>query len=298
VSDSGPAQRRIVVAADDFGLSPAVDRGILTAYHEGVVRSTALMVNFPEVRSSVEKLRMAPGLEVGIHLNLTCGTPVSDARGVRSLVDRLGSFHLLSRFLPRYGCGAVRLDEVRREWAAQIEHGLGLGCQFAWVTSHQHVHMLPRLSRIVAELARKYGIPAVRNTRYYLPAVPWSLAPKAFAISQLGRSTATSFRKRGVFCNDLTFEVRANGGVAAAAASLRRTIRSLPPGTYELVSHPGFVDDELRQRDPRNTTGRIRELEVLTAPEAASVLRSGAELSTYTSLTSLALGADAPSFAR
>ena len=71
---------RLVVNADDFGLSTGVNRGILEAHAAGVVSSVSVLVNTPGWTDALRRLRdlgPAPGLGVGLHLNLTMGRPVS-----------------------------------------------------------------------------------------------------------------------------------------------------------------------------------------------------------------------------
>ncbi len=84
--------RRLIVNADDFGLTTEVNKGIIEAYRNGIVTSTTIMVNMPGFADAVEKIRCTPGLAVGIHLNLTYGVPVLGADQVRSLVGPDGRF--------------------------------------------------------------------------------------------------------------------------------------------------------------------------------------------------------------
>src|SRR5271165_1927527 len=115
---------RLVVTADDFGLSPGVDRGILEAFRLGIVRSTALLVNFPDVSDSVARLSQEPDLEVGIHLNLTAGPPVLPPKLVPSLVGTDGTFHNFATFFARVALSRIDWGEVALEWQAQFERGI------------------------------------------------------------------------------------------------------------------------------------------------------------------------------
>src|SRR5438067_10426812 len=79
---------RLVINADDFGLSAGVNRGILEAHAAGTVSSTSLLVNAPGFADAVRGARSAPGLGVGLHLNLTAGSPVPSPGAVATLCDR------------------------------------------------------------------------------------------------------------------------------------------------------------------------------------------------------------------
>src|SRR5438552_10820876 len=87
--------RQLLVNADDFGLSPGVNRGILEAHHAGLVTSTSIMANLPAADDGAALVGTAPRLEVGVHLNLTAGAPLSPAVEIPSLVRENGSFCIL-----------------------------------------------------------------------------------------------------------------------------------------------------------------------------------------------------------
>ena len=87
---------RLVINADDFGLSAGVNRGILAAHAAGTVTSTSLLPNLPAFDDAVRSARATPTLGIGLHFNLTTGAPVSAPDQVPSLVDSAtGQFHAL-----------------------------------------------------------------------------------------------------------------------------------------------------------------------------------------------------------
>lgn len=271
---------QVIVTADDFGLSPSVDRGIIEAFEQGVVRNTSLLVNFPDVADSVSRLVRVDGLDVGAHLNLTAGRPVLPADMVPTLVDRTGAFPGLSRLLARAVAGRIAWREAIMEWEAQIELGRALGCRFTSIAGHQHVHMVPELARIAAMLARKFAIPAVRLSSFHPVSMVRPLRPKAFALATCARIAGRAMKRQGVFHNDYIIDVPALNASAAAHA-LKRAIQSLPPGVFELVCHPGHVDETLRRRDGL-TNERLIELDVLTAPDIRSLFsRPDIEMTTF-----------------
>src|SRR3972149_1037605 len=107
----------LIVNADDFNLTEGVSRGILEAHRHGLVTSTTVMVNLPCLTQSRDLARDAPGLGLGLHLNLTFGPPALPPGRVPSLVDGDGRF---IRDRVRVGA-AGDLSEIRAEWAAQAE---------------------------------------------------------------------------------------------------------------------------------------------------------------------------------
>src|SRR5262249_40646690 len=108
--------KKLIVNADDFGLTESVNRGVLEAHHRGILTSATLMANGAAFESAVALARAAPRLGVGVHLNLSEGRPVSDPGSVPSLVDERGPFYASPvRLLARILLGEVRLEEVERE---------------------------------------------------------------------------------------------------------------------------------------------------------------------------------------
>jgi chitin disaccharide deacetylase len=275
---------RLIVTADDFGLSPGVDRGILEAYHHGIVHSTALLVNFPDVADSVARLNQESELEVGMHLNLTAGPPVLPPKRVPSLVDSSGQFHKFSKFFTRVGLGQIDWDEVRQEWRAQIERGLDLGCRFSFLTSHQHVHMLLQLAQVSEKLAYEFKIGSIRLSNFQIPRLFWSSSLKAFALSPFVPMASSVFKGGGIFCNDSTLEIPP-GNPSRALRRICTITKQLDTKVYELVCHPGYVDSLLQERDPY-ISGRTSELAVLVDPRLRAFFEtSGIELTTFREVT-------------
>ena len=117
----------LVVTADDLGLSPGVNRGILEAHRAGVVRSTSLLVTFPASEEGAALALAERDLEVGMHFDLVGGRPVSDPAAVRSLTDADGRFYTLAELTKRLFTARVRASEVATELRAQVERARSWG---------------------------------------------------------------------------------------------------------------------------------------------------------------------------
>ncbi len=276
---------RLIVTADDFGLSPGVDHGILDAYRLGIVRSTALLVNFPDLSDSVARLRQEPGLEVGIHLNLTAGPPLLPPKRVPSLVGLDGQFHNFTTFFLRVAFSKIDWDEVALEWRAQFERGMDLGCRFTFITSHQHVHMLPEGARICAKLAHEFRVAAVRLANFKISEMFWPLRPKAAALAAFVPTARRIFEGRRICFNTSTLEIPP-GNPDSALRLVSGTLERLEAGVHELVCHPAYEDSVLESRDTY-VTGRRAELAVLENSKLRACLEySGIEQSTFRELSS------------
>ncbi len=163
----------LVVTADDLAYSAGVDRAIIAAHREGIVRSTSLLVTFPRAAEAAELARAERALEVGLHIDLVEGTPVSEPSRVPTLVDREGRLLGLTRLLGGLAARRVRAAEIAAEIRAQVARARALGTPaLAW-DSHRHTHLFPPIARIVGSLAREQGARWVRRGSPPRPTRQW-----------------------------------------------------------------------------------------------------------------------------
>ena len=267
--------RRLIVNADDFGLHAAVNRGILTAHTEGIVSSTSLMAGGAAFDDAVRIARHCPQLGVGVHLTLVGASPLLPVAEVSSLLDEAGDFYgsyplCIKRFLR----GKIRLAEVERELAAQIDRVRMAGIQPSHLDSHQHLHVLPGIGGLVLDLARRFSIRAIR-----IPAEPVAFigATPATVGRLAGRGGLTMlanlFRQQaaaaGIRTSDHFYGMLAGGQLTEPA--ILAILRRLPPGDSELMTHPGFADESLADAF-RWDYQWDAERQALTAPAVRALL--------------------------
>ena len=267
--------RRLIVNADDFGLHAAVNRGILTAHTEGIVSSTSLMAGGAAFDDAVRIARHCPQLGVGVHLTLVGARPVLPVAEVSSLLDEAGDFYgSYPLFIKRFLRGKIRLAEVERELAAQIDRVRMAGIQPSHLDSHQHLHVLPGIGGLVLDLARRFSIRAIR-----IPAEPVAFigATPATVGRLVGRGGLTMlanlFRQHaaaaGIRTSDHFFGMLAGGQLTEPA--ILAILRRLPPGDSELMTHPGFADESLADAF-RWDYQWDAERQALTAPAVRALL--------------------------
>lgn len=255
----------MIITADDLGLSPGVTRGALEAARHRTVRSASIIVNLPESEAAAAEARGVPGLELGMHLNVLVGQPVSEPAAVRSLLDREGRFVGLREFATRLATGGIRAAELARELRAQIQRARALGIPaLAW-DSHRHVHFAPPVARVVAALARECGTRYVRRAGLP-PARLGRLTAKRVLLAVV--SSASELFYRGIPGND--WYVDLTDWSPAPSAEDVAALAALP-GTGELGAHPGYADDVLRERDGV-VDARERELRLLCSPRLRAAL--------------------------
>ncbi|MHC4414588.1 MAG: carbohydrate deacetylase [Planctomycetota bacterium] len=256
----------LIVHGDDLGLSPAVNEGILEAHTEGILTSASIMANGEAFEHAVALVRATPSLDVGIHLTLVEERPLLAPDRVGSLVDAGGRFHRhATAFALRYCTGRIGLDEVRSELDAQIRRVLSEGLRISHLDSHQHLHVLPGVLRVVAGLADRYDIPAIRLPAERLPGSILKRPPLIRAAQLLilrllcRRATHLRLATTDHFVGFL------HGGRLDERV-LPEVLESIPPqGTCELMCHPGRADPAGRYRHWGYRWAD--ELRALTAPD-------------------------------
>ena len=268
------ATRRLILNADDFGLSEAVNRGIRAAHAAGAVTSASLLVNTPAFPDAVAAARQTPDLGLGLHLNLSAGSPVSPPDTVPSLCDaRTGRFRGLSRLVVRALAGRVVATEVARECAAQIERMSGTGLRITHLDGHQHTHVLPGVWGPVVAAARNAGVTVVRIPLEPVRTIAWR--PMA-ALGQvlLGGCYRVAARNVPVPRHADHFRGFALTGRRDFLKRLLALLDALEPGVTELMVHPGYRDAGLTGW-VGYVEGREGELAALTSPAVRDRLRRG-----------------------
>jgi hopanoid biosynthesis associated protein HpnK len=270
--------KRLIVNADDFGLTAGINRAIMAGHHGGLISSTSLLANGEAFASAVALSRQAPRLGVGVHLNLTEGHPVAPASSIPSLVNAQGCFARKPASLWRAMIlGRASAVEIEKELRAQIEKVLTTGIVATHLDSHKHVHALPALGRMTIRLARQYGIPAVRCVAERWSALGCSLGRFPHAkttilrqflnsctLAVVSRGWSRQLRRAGVACAEHFYGLTPTGFLDEDL--LRDILCHLPEGTSELMCHPGFVDKALRQTPTRLLEQREMEYQALSGP--------------------------------
>lgn len=284
--------RRLVVNADDFGLTERVNEGIRTAHERGILTSTTVLANGDAFESAVKIAKENPKLGVGVHLNLTDGRPVTGAKAV-SLVGEDGKFARgPGRLVLGMWTGFVKRDEVERELRGQIERVKATGIEPTHVDGHKHIHAWPAIFEMVVRLAEEYGIRAVRwGAERPAAMLPHAVRNGRFAgvmqqrvgailLGMMAPANAATLRRSGVKTTDYFFGITETGFLDARM--LEQILWNMPEGTSELMCHPGYADGALMRSGTRLVAERERELEALTAPEMRGILeKMEIELVTY-----------------
>ncbi|UPM54018.1 chitin disaccharide deacetylase [Gottfriedia acidiceleris] len=236
---------KLIVNADDFGFSKGVNYGIIEAHLNGIVNSATMMMNMYALEHGIELAKLHPTLGLGVHLVLTAGKPL--LTDLQTIVDQNGNFLKNSYW---YDNPVINVEEVEKEWDAQIQKFLSYGLNPSHLDSHHHVHMIAILHPVIAKLSQKYDLP-----------VRISPKSKIDGIKPFTDQLLTDFYGSDIPINYFeTIEDRINNNI----------------GSVEVMVHPAFLDNHLK-----NGTSycfeRLTELDILTN----SKLPEGVELVKY-----------------
>lgn len=238
--------RRLIVNADDFGRSPAINQAIIRAHQEGILTTTSLMVNEPACTEAVALARQNPRLGVGLHLTFLCGHAALPPDKIPDLVNSQGEF---TDSPPgagfRYFFNARLREQLRAELHAQFQKFRSTGLPLDHVNGHLHLHLHPTLFAILMADAEQLGLQRVRltfdpfwlNLRLASGRLGYR-AVHAVIFHTLAARARDQLRRRGLRHTGAVFGLLQNGCVDQQY--VLRLLPRLPPGDSELYSHPSL----------------------------------------------------------
>ena len=243
---------RLILNADDFGLTRGINRSIAELHSAGALTSATLMANGPAFEGAVRIAHAQPTLGIGCHVVLTDGVPVSPPETIPTLMGPDGrSFRRsLTDFFAAVMFGRVSEEDVAREALAQINRIQQQGIALTHVDTHKHTHILPRVARPLLAVAEAAGIRAIRNPfephwSSRIGNSPFLRRVQLRALGQLQSLFVSlpQIRSGRIRTTNGTVGISATGSLDAT--TLRAILDILPAGTWELVCHPGYNDRDL-----------------------------------------------------
>lgn len=260
---------RLIVNADDFGRSHAINQAVAQAHREGILTSASLMTGGAAFDEAVEIARQNPTLAIGLHLTLVAGNCTAPHERVAQIAEPRGQLHhnpvrAGMRFFFR---GRSLRPDLENEIDAQFEKFHSTGLALDHVNGHLNFHLHPSILSLLLKRATNWKIPAIRLTRdpFFLNA-QLSSGNWAYRISHGIIFTLLSWwakprlRALGLRYADPVFGLLQNGRVTEEY--LCRLLPRIRTGTAELYSHPSTDDSR-------------PELEALVSPKVKSVLQQG-----------------------
>ncbi|MCK0473046.1 ChbG/HpnK family deacetylase [Halalkalibacter sp. APA_J-10(15)] len=268
--------KKIIINADDFGLSYGVSDGILKAHQEGIVTSTSLMTNqIDSVRALIEGLKY-PNLGIGVHLVITKGSPISNQNDVCSLVDSTGEFYNQNELYKRRG--KIEINEIYIEYCNQIERFFRISGR---LPNHLNTHhfignIYPPFFKILLKVAEKYNLPIrfpkfeerlfdINELTYLLGGIP---------VEKLRKYQEENYNllKNSKVIYPDNF-IPGFFGINKITKENLLSILDSSDQLTEIMVHPGFIDKYLTKISTY-TDERKKELNVLISREIKEYVKS------------------------
>ena len=281
-AEASVTQRRVILTADDFGLSEGVNEAVERAHRQGLLSTASLMVAGPAAADAVRRARTMPDLRVGLHLVVVEGASVRPS-AVKGLVDAAGDFSsdqvgaAIDYFFWPKQRKQLR-SEIRSQFSAFAKTGLRLD----HANAHKHMHLHPTVGRMLVQVGAGFGLKAVR-----VPQEPAAVLARAGTRVGLGARLLAMWsaklraqvQRAGMVANDHVFGIAWSGHMTAER--LVRLAPHLPPGLSEIYFHPAASRDG-RLRELMPAYEHEAELAALLSPEVRAALdAAGVERTTY-----------------
>ena len=285
---ASPVPPGLIINADDLGIHPNINAGILSAYRQGILSSCTMLMTTAYFDQTVRDYVRPQALPIGVHLSLTLGKAVAPRSEVPDLVDENGNLKLAADWLILSSFkgerGSAMLRQIRREFEAQLAIAHDHGLRPTHADSHQHVHMNPRIFRLLEELLPRFGIDRLRLSREAFhafvlgPDLPDVMQRNNFAKWALLRWRAAGLHS-SLATTDEFFGVLYSGAVTKRA--MLSLLRAASPGrSLEICIHPGFPAPAGVSDYPRpgynafiSAAARQTEHDVITDPDVVKLAR-------------------------
>jgi chitin disaccharide deacetylase len=254
----------LIVNADDFGLTPGVNQSVLELHRGGALTSATLMAAADYSAKAAAAAAGCPTLGIGCHIVLVDGQPTLPRDSIPALTLPSGTFRpTLGAFVRDLLRASIPEAEIENEAVAQIRSLQSAGIHVTHLDTHKHTHMFPRVLRPLLRAAVLCGVGAIRNPYepdWALHATPHAPVLRRLQVRML-RTQQQEFLKltqrSGIATTSGAIGVLATGTLDAAA--IQALLAAMPDGTWELVCHPGYVDEDLNRVQTRLRESRVVE---------------------------------------
>nr|WP_145403610.1 ChbG/HpnK family deacetylase [Paenibacillus xylanexedens] len=253
---------KLIVNADDYGITMKVSEGIVLGMKQGLITDTSALVNSVHFERSSAMALEAGITAMGVHLNLTFMTPVLEASAVQSIVNESGRFYRKPELIP----ASYNPGEVRAELKAQIEKFLASGLRLNHLDTHHGVSIKDaQMLDLIIELAQEYNVPMRRDD--------------ILSRELEGRLADAGIRSTDMLCGDPAMPSLQEAWFRSVLEQYKDT-----DCTVEIAGHPGYADEELRSISSL-VEEREHDLALLMNPALRQYVRDqGIQLISYSQL--------------
>jgi len=277
--------KRLIINADDLGMTPGINRAIARCHSEGVVSSSTLMANSAAFGEAVAYAKQTPTLGVGCHVVLLDGEPLSSRETIPSLLKPSGAPYVtIGEFAPRALRGHFHENEIESEASAQLAKIRAAGLEPTHIDAHKHAQMFPAVLRPLLRAAKTAGVRAIRNPFEAAGVLPFSAKIRPLKMAIRSTEVAVLRLMRKSFMREVEQAgLKTTRGCIGVAATGSMTIElfeqmmaRLPEGDWELCTHPGYNDADLGGIRTMLRAAREAEMALLTSERARLALKKHA----------------------
>jgi chitin disaccharide deacetylase len=261
------AGNKLVVNADDYGMTRSISKGILKAHANGIVTSVSIVTNTPSFKEAISWVNDIE-IDKGIHLTLNSGKPLSPPLEFLSILNNRSEFYLSPIRTPFFYfiCKRPWKTWVHAEFRRQIEKLLTVNIKISHLDSHFHIHVFPGITDVISEIVKEYDIPYVRKPCERLLKKK-IMYPAQNLISFLSQKNIPSVGRKSLPFYGLTEAGRVN------SSTLIRILKSIETKTGELMLHPGYNSEENMDYYPAQINHFEEELKAAVHPDVHDLLR-------------------------
>jgi len=275
----------LILNADDFGLTKGVNEAVFDLASRDALSSTTVMINMPNAVDASLLVDFSK-LGIGLHFNLTEGSPVVDPLLVPTLIDDQAQFHSQREFRKRLANNRIRKEEILTELRAQFKALRTLvGDRITHIDSHQNIHKAVPVAYALIQFAADWPGLGLRSPARYL-LIPFG--DSARIVPSLSVSLSMFKLRRGAkecYLHCLSWFLEKSFRIPAGelqAASLRKLdLLNMITATnfsdvsdnriFEVACHPAtstaFIENS------RLTYKRLEEYKILRDGQFASAIR-------------------------
>ncbi len=229
----------VFIVADDLGLHPVVNEGIVFALDNNYVQGVSLMPNAEATKDGVLRLKQINNPLVGIHFVLVEENPLT----LKSFPKNHKSFFI------KYIFGIIKIKDIEKEFRAQLNLCKSEGIKISFINSHQHLHLLPGILNIVIKLAKENNISYIRTViepfRFKAGLIR---GLESIFLHWLSTMAKNKIKKNGLITNDLFIGFLNAGNLSKNDLEEARNYSKKYKGIIEVGSHPGLETKELREK--------------------------------------------------
>lgn len=275
---------QVIINADDFGMSPMVNRGVLECYSAGGITSTTMIVNRQAASEEAAVIaEKCPGLGVGLHFNLTAGRPVSCLCSATGLVDSDGNFFKGNELKKHWIRGRLKREAVALELHAQFEKFLSLGLYPTHIDSHDHVHILPLINDVLSDFCIRKNLPMRTPWRNNHPAESLLKSTVIKMVVKIILKRNHAHWKGRIRTNHAFLSIRDlhKSPDQVSMKDYLMLLHSIRKGPVEMMVHPAVIENGATPLSPFNQVKKA-ELKILSHPAFRKMLLSeGFRLTTF-----------------